>query len=100
MLTALDPMKADVWHAATMYRPACSRDLGIAFRCIKRGSCISLISLTDRRSKRRIVGCVVVWLPVDHTHSVDCCSGGLSAPSYCKYHESHLPQRLGRLQVC
>ncbi|KAJ1638455.1 hypothetical protein T492DRAFT_943279 [Pavlovales sp. CCMP2436] len=67
MLAALDPMKIDVRHAATTCRPACSRDLGIVFRCIKRGSCTSPISLTDRR---RIVGCVVVWLPVKHTHSV------------------------------
>ncbi|KAJ1634790.1 hypothetical protein T492DRAFT_491095 [Pavlovales sp. CCMP2436] len=30
----------------------------------------------------------------------DCCSEGLSAPSHCRYHESHLPLRLGRLRVC
>ncbi|KAJ1623562.1 hypothetical protein T492DRAFT_1053738 [Pavlovales sp. CCMP2436] len=42
-----------------------------------------------------------------HTHSVAifikaaCCGGGLSIPPpHCRYHEGHLPQRLGRLRLC
>jgi hypothetical protein len=55
--------------------------------------------MVDFDPSTRIVGCVAVWLPVEHTRS---------EPIFEKrpivtlsgYHESHHPQRLQRWRVC